>query len=119
MNRLLRVPATATLAAVGLALTLLTPGPPTPGTAPPHLPTTTSLPARLRPEGSAIGHEPVAYLGSRADGSIFRANLASGTGKIISPATGTPSLGLKIDHRGRLFVSGGNAGDARVIDAHT
>src|SRR5262249_44607827 len=36
-----------------------------------------------------------------------------------SPATGTPSLGLKIDARGRLFVSGGNAGNARVIDART
>jgi sugar lactone lactonase YvrE len=38
---------------------------------------------------------------------------------VISPGPGTPSLGLKIDQRGRLFVAGGTGGDARVLDART
>jgi sugar lactone lactonase YvrE len=118
MNRSMRVPVTATLAALGLALTLVTPAAASTGTSSSILPTTIALPDGFPPEGIAIGG-PFAYLGSRANGSIFRANLITGTGKIVSPATNTPSLGLKIDDRGRLFVSGGNAGDARVVDAHT
>ncbi|WP_172899258.1 WYL domain-containing protein [Micromonospora echinaurantiaca] len=31
----------------------------------------------------------------------------------------TPSLGLEVDRRGRLFVAGGTAGDARVVDTRT
>jgi sugar lactone lactonase YvrE len=114
----MRVPVAAALATLGLALTLVTPASASAGTSSSHLPTTIALPDGFPPEGIAIGG-PFAYFGSRADGSIYRANLVTGTGKIISPAVGTPSLGLKIDGSGRLFVSGGNAGDARVIDART
>jgi sugar lactone lactonase YvrE len=32
---------------------------------------------------------------------------------------GTPSVGLKVDERGRLFISGGPTGQARVVDAAT
>ena len=84
-----------------------------------HLPATIALPDGWQPEGIAIGPGPVAYLGSRADGSIYRANLLTGRGKVISQGPGTPSTGLKSDSRGRLFVSGANAGDARVIDTRT
>jgi hypothetical protein len=38
---------------------------------------------------------------------------------VISEGPGTPSVGLKIDRRGRLFVSGGAAGDARVVERLT
>ncbi|MFC7099328.1 hypothetical protein ACFQQB_01820 [Nonomuraea rubra] len=38
---------------------------------------------------------------------------------MISKGPGTQSLGLKTDGRGRLFVAGGNAGNARVIDLRT
>jgi sugar lactone lactonase YvrE len=51
--------------------------------------------------------------------SIFRADLVTGAGRIVSPATGTPSVGMKLDLRGRLFVAGGPAGDGRVVDAAT
>jgi sugar lactone lactonase YvrE len=114
----MRVPVTAALATLGLALTLVTPAAASAGTSSSHLPTTIALPDGFPPEGIAIGG-PFAYFGSRADGSIYRANLFTGTGQIISPAVGTQSLGLKIDGQGRLFVSGGSAGDARVIDART
>jgi sugar lactone lactonase YvrE len=86
---------------------------------PDRFPTTIDLPDGFRPEGIAIGAHPFAYFGSLADGSIYRANLVDGGGRIISEGPGTPSVGLKIDRRGRLFVAGGPAGDGRVVDART
>jgi sugar lactone lactonase YvrE len=71
------------------------------------------------PEGITIGGGPFAYFGSRADGSIYRADLRTGEGRVISQGPGTPSVGLKIDRFGRLFVSGGTAGDGRVVDARS
>lgn len=82
-----------------------------------RFPTTIALPDNWLPEGIAIGDRPFAYFGSRADGSIYRANLANGTGRVISQGPGTPSVGLKLDERGRLFVCGGPAGNARVVSA--
>lgn len=77
-------------------------------------PTTLNLPNGFQPEGIAISGR-FAYFGSLADGRILRVNLIDGSSKVISPAVGTPSVGLKSDGR-RLFVSGGPAGDARIID---
>ncbi|MFI6501813.1 SMP-30/gluconolactonase/LRE family protein [Nonomuraea typhae] len=82
-------------------------------------PESISLPNGFRPEGIAIGSGPFAFFGSLANGSIYRADLRTGRGAIISEGPGTPSVGLKIDGRGRLFVAGGTAGDARVIDSRT
>ncbi|MFC0533209.1 SMP-30/gluconolactonase/LRE family protein [Phytohabitans kaempferiae] len=77
------------------------------------------LPDGFQPEGIAIGKAPFAYFGSLANGDIYRANLATGRGSVISTGPGTPSVGLKVDDRGRLFVSGGAAGNGRVVDTHT
>ncbi|MEO3861997.1 superoxide dismutase [Acrocarpospora sp. B8E8] len=82
-------------------------------------PTEFSLPDGFQPEGIAIGLDATAYFGSRATGAIYRADLRTGQGQIINPGPGTPSLGLKIDGRGRLFVSGGTGGNARVIDTRS
>jgi sugar lactone lactonase YvrE len=106
----------AILAAAGAALTAAA----APASAHPTkgFPTTIALPDGFPPEGIAIsGH--LAYFGSRLDGSIYRADLRTGTGAVLSKGPGTPSLGLKIDQRGRLFVAGGTGGDARVLDART
>ncbi|SCL34461.1 hypothetical protein GA0070624_4995 [Micromonospora rhizosphaerae] len=81
-------------------------------------PSVISLPDGFQPEGIAAAGT-YAYFGSRATGAIHRADLISGEAEQLSPATGTPSLGLKVDPLGRLFVSGGTAGDARVIDTRT
>ncbi|MFI5838690.1 SMP-30/gluconolactonase/LRE family protein [Catenuloplanes sp. NPDC051500] len=81
--------------------------------------TTLDLPAGWQPEGIAIGDRPYAYFGSRVDGSIYRASLRTGEGSVFSRGPGTPSLGLKLDDRDRLFAAGGTGGDARVIDART
>jgi sugar lactone lactonase YvrE len=82
--------------------------------APSHI----ALPNGFQPEGIATKGK-FAYLGSRADGDIYRVNLTTGRGRVISQGPGTPSLGMKVDGRGRLFVSGGTGGDARVIDTRT
>ena len=84
-------------------------------------PSTFDLPDGFQPEGITIGDKPYAYFGSRVDGDIYRADLRTGRGKVISqgPGAGNPSVGLKIDDHGRLFVSGGSAGSARVVDAHS
>lgn len=83
------------------------------------LPDTFALPDGFQPEGIAIGPGPVAFFGSRATGDIYRADLRTGKGRVISKGPGTPSLGLKTDRRGRLFVAGGSGGDARVVDVRT
>lgn len=80
-------------------------------------PDTLTLPDGFAPEGIAIGDRPYAYFGSRADGDILRVNLRTGKSAALVAGTGTPSMGLKLDCRGRLFVAGGTGGDARVIDA--
>jgi sugar lactone lactonase YvrE len=82
-------------------------------------PTELALPDAFLPEGIAIGAQPYAYFGSRADGDIYRVNLVTGEGSTFSEGPGTPSLGMKVDPRGRLFVAGGSGGDARVIDTRT
>lgn len=92
---------------------------PVAGAQEPWFPNSVALPAGFRPEGIAIGSAPTAYLGSQADGSIYRANLITGRGTLLSRGPGTPAMGLAIDNRGRLFVAGGAAGNARVVDART
>ena len=83
-----------------------------------RFPAVLQLPNGFRPEGIAIRGR-TAYFGSLADGDIYAVNLRTGKGTVISQGPGTPSVGLKVDHRGRLFVAGGPAGDARVVDTRT
>ncbi|MFI0407626.1 SMP-30/gluconolactonase/LRE family protein [Actinomadura sp. 3N508] len=77
-----------------------------------------ALPAGFQPEGIAAGPGKVAFLGSRATGAIYRADLRTGEGQVITPATGTPSLGMKTQGH-RLYVAGGRGGDARIVDTRT
>ncbi|WP_244206147.1 hypothetical protein [Micromonospora chalcea] len=113
MNRRIR-----TVLGVALAATLVTTAAPAPAAAHDRRPSVIALPDGFQPEGVAAAGR-YAWFGSRATGEIYRADLITGAGKQVSPATGTPSLGLKVDARGRLFVAGGTAGDARVVDTRT
>jgi sugar lactone lactonase YvrE len=104
----------------GFLLSLLAPSVSAAARAPARI----DLPDGFQPEGIAINaalgpRARFAYLGSLADGDIYRANLQTGKGRVISQGPGTPSVGLKIDPRGRIFVSGGPAGSARVVDARS
>ncbi|MFF5056507.1 SMP-30/gluconolactonase/LRE family protein [Micromonospora sp. NPDC000663] len=115
MNRPLR-----TALGVVLSAALLTTAAPAPAQA--HgagrPPAVIALPDGFQPEGIATAGR-YAYLGSRATGAIYRVDLRTGRGATIGAPTGTPSLGLKVDRRSRLFVAGGTAGDARVLDSRT
>ncbi|MFG1615035.1 hypothetical protein ACGFI3_19915 [Nonomuraea wenchangensis] len=106
---------------VPLAAALLLGAQPAQATAhqPAHKPAAFPLPDGFQPEGIAIGPGPHAYFGSRATGDVYRADLRTGEGSVISKGPGTPTLGLKTDGRGRLFAAGGTGGDARVIDLRT
>ena len=77
------------------------------------------LPNGFQPEGITIGRGATAYLGSLANGDIYAVNLRTGEGSMISEGSGSPSVGLKIDNRGHLFVSGGPSGTGRVLDVRT
>jgi sugar lactone lactonase YvrE len=80
---------------------------------------TIPLPDGFQPEGIAIDARGTAYFGSLADGDIYAADVRSGEGEVIAEGPGTSSVGLDVDQRGRLFVAGGPAGDARIIDTRT
>ncbi|MFD5079213.1 superoxide dismutase [Streptomyces sp. NPDC058371] len=79
------------------------------------------LPNGFQPEGIAIGTTPFAYFGSLANGDIYRASLATGRGGVISKGLGAghPTVGLKTDRRGRLFLAGGVSGELRTVDARS
>ncbi|MFF1308771.1 SMP-30/gluconolactonase/LRE family protein [Streptomyces sp. NPDC058307] len=77
------------------------------------------LPDGFQPEGITIGSEPYAYFGSLANGDIYRASLATGRGKVVAKGSGRPTVGLKIDRHGRLFLAGGDSAEIRTVDARS
>ncbi len=77
------------------------------------------LPDGFQPEGITIGSRPYAYFGSLANGDIYRASLATGRGEIVAKGAGRPTVGLKIDRHGRLFLAGGDSGEIRTVDARS
>jgi streptogramin lyase len=107
----------AAFLAVALSLTLLAPAE---AKKPSSYPDRIALPNGFRPEGITIGNRAIAYIGSLADGDIYAADLRTGEGDVVVPGDGTPSVGLKISENGHtLYVAGGPAGTAKVIDLRT
>jgi hypothetical protein len=80
-------------------------------------PETIPLPNGWQPEGIATGKHHSFYSGSRATGAIFKGDLKSGDGDVLVEPWGGAALGMKVDHRNRLFVAGGATGTASVYDA--
>jgi sugar lactone lactonase YvrE len=84
------------------------------------LPDSIALPNGWQPEGITTDRKFV-YSGSLADGSIFRADVRTGVGKVL--ATGAPgrvAAGLDFDkRRDLLWVVGGPTGEIRAQDADT
>jgi sugar lactone lactonase YvrE len=82
-----------------------------------RFPETIPLPNGWQPEGIATGKGNSFYAGSRATGAVFKGDLRSGRGDVLVEPWGGAALGMKVDHRNRLFVAGGGTGTASVYDA--
>jgi sugar lactone lactonase YvrE len=78
------------------------------------------LPTGFRPEGIEVGKGTTFYVGSVANGAIYRGNLRTGTGAILVPGeTGKAATGIELDNRNRLFVAGAGTGKGHVYNAGT
>ena len=84
-------------------------------------PSTIDLPNGWRPEGIANGRGTSFYVGSLANGAIYRGDLRTGEGAVLFPGeTGRAVTGLFVDQRSNyLFASGAFTGMAWVFDAET
>jgi sugar lactone lactonase YvrE len=79
-------------------------------------PSKIDLPDGFQPEGITTSGEQF-YVGSIPTGAVYRGSLRTGQGAIlVQPQTGRAAIGMKVD-RGRLFVAGGNTGNAYVYNA--
>jgi WD40 repeat protein len=80
-------------------------------------PETIPLPNGWQPEGIATGVGNQFFAGSLANGAIFKGNLKTGQGDVLVPGHDDgAAVGLKVDRRKRLFVSGGTNGTASVYN---
>lgn len=83
-------------------------------------PETFPVPPGSQPEGIASGKGTTLYVGSRANGSVYRADARTGRGAVLVP--GRPgergAYGLK-RAGGKLYVAGGPFGTGYVYDAQT
>ena len=78
------------------------------------------LPTGFRPEGIEVGRGTTFYVGSVANGAIYRGDLRTGNGAIfISGASGKAATGIELDSHNRLFVAGAGTGNAYVYNAAT
>jgi sugar lactone lactonase YvrE len=82
-------------------------------------PSIIELPNGFGPEGIAIrAGTPEFYVGSIPTGAVYKGDLRSGQGEVlVEGREGRAAIGLKVDRRQRLFVSGGPTGKAFVYDA--
>lgn len=81
-------------------------------------PSRIDLPSGFQPEGIATAGETF-YVGSIPTGAVYRGSLRTGKGAVLVPAaSGRAAIGMKVD-RGRLFVAGGQTGNAFVYNART
>jgi sugar lactone lactonase YvrE len=79
-----------------------------------------ALPAGFQPEGIAIGNGHTFFVGSIPTGRVFRGDLTTGeVSVLVDTQPGRNSIGVAVDHRGRLFVAGGSTGQGYVYDAAT
>ncbi|MDX6408469.1 MAG: hypothetical protein QOE13_1540 [Gaiellaceae bacterium] len=78
------------------------------------------LPRGFQPEGIEVGKGTTFYVGSVANGAIYRGDLRTGAGAILVPGeAGKAATGIELDNRSRLWVAGAGTGKAYVYDAKT
>jgi sugar lactone lactonase YvrE len=106
-----------TLVAALLAAAILSGGAPAGQQA---FPDVIQLPRGFQPEGIEVGKGTTFYVGSVANGAIYRGDLRTGAGSILVPGqTGKAATGVELDNRNRLWVAGAGTGKAYVYDAKT
>ena len=85
-----------------------------------NLPDRLDLPAGWEPEGIAAGRHFDLYVGSIPTGAVLRLDARTGeTETVVAGGPGRAAIGLKFDHRKRLFVAGGPTGKAFVYDSRS
>jgi hypothetical protein len=78
------------------------------------------LPPGFFPEGIAIGRGTTFYVGSLADGSVYKGDLRNGEGAVLTaPTGGFTTVGIEVDSKERIWVAGGPSGTGRVYDGVT
>ena len=114
MRRTPRSVATAAAAAATVVGSLLLSPP---ATARPAFPDVISLPDGFRPEGITAGRGNMFFVGSLANGAIYRGNVRTGKGSVVIPGTeGNVAVGTELDRHRQLWVAGGATGKARVYN---
>ncbi len=118
MGRLRTMPA---LLVAGAVLAIGTIQGPTAVAGQTNFPARINLPDGWRPEGITAGHGTSLYVGSLANGAIWKTDARTGEGGVLTPgATGRVSVGVDFDtNTNRLWVAGGGTGQIRVVDAGT
>jgi sugar lactone lactonase YvrE len=110
------ITAVGVLLAVGAVLSAGSPAAPQKG----PFPEVIQLPTGFRPEGIEVGKGTTFYVGSVANGAVYRGDLRTGTGAVLVPgAAGKAATGIELDSRNRLFVAGAATGNAYVYNAGT
>ncbi|MFP5317025.1 MAG: SMP-30/gluconolactonase/LRE family protein [Acidimicrobiia bacterium] len=103
--------------AAALAMAVAVPGP---ASTLELFPEVIELPHGWMPEGIAAGSGPVMYSGSLATGQVLAVDVITGQSHlVVEDPAGAPAVGLELDRWGRLWVAGGNSGQAWVYDAET
>jgi sugar lactone lactonase YvrE len=87
-----------------------------------QFPSEIDLPDGFFPEGIAVGQGSTFYVGSLADGSIYKGDLRTGEGAVFTEASGAfpfTTVGLDVDQHNRVWAAGSVAGTGRVYDGTT
>ncbi|MDQ2965469.1 MAG: superoxide dismutase [Chloroflexota bacterium] len=87
----------------------------------PNFPARFDLPDGWAPEGITAGLGNTVFVGSLADGAIWKGDVRTGRGRILVPgAAGKVAVGVEYEARAnRLWVVGGSTGEVRVYNAST
>lgn len=87
----------------------------------PQFPARINLPDGWAPEGITAGLGDTVFVGSLANGAIWKGNVRTGHGRLLVPGvTGNVAVGVEYEARAnRLWVAGGPTGKVRVYNAST
>jgi streptogramin lyase len=87
----------------------------------PNFPARIDLPDGWAPEGITAGPGNTVFVGSLADGAIWKGDVRTGRGRVLVPGSaGKVAVGVEYEARAnRLWVVGGSTGEVRVYNAST